>query len=59
MAKFILNLLCKCLVWVVRIKTHDTIFTFLEFVKVVIKADKICQNSYSNGFFHFEYYVTG
>ena len=28
---------------------------FLEFVKVVKQADKLCQNIHSNGFFHFAY----
>ena len=41
------------------IKTHDTILKFLEFIKVVKQADKICQNSHSNCFFRFAYYITG
>ena len=46
MEEFILNLLCKYLAWMVHIKTHDTIFNFLELVKVLKQANKICQKLY-------------
>ena len=58
MEKFILSLLCKYLAWVVSTPMMPFLI-FLEFVKVVKQADKICQNLRSNGFFHFAYYVTG
>ena len=58
MEKFILSLLCKYLAWVVE-RPLIPFLKFLESIKVVKQADKICHNLHSNGFFRFAYYVTG
>ena len=56
MEKFILSLLCNYLAWVV-LRPMIPFLKFLEVIKVVKYADKICQNPHSNGFFRFAYYV--
>ena len=55
--KIIADFLDKYLVWVV-LKPKISFLNFLEFIKVVKLAGKICQNSHSNGFFRFVLYIT-